>query len=252
VFSGIGLIAFCCTFGAAQIGLFLGRRLPESNRTKATQKTVLNVMNLVSVLSALVLGLMIADTKANFDASSKEVEEFAANLVLLDRELLHFDFEIKKARDGLRAFTMRKTEQMWPKDRTAKPMIHDMRAVAMLDEIQEQLRMWTPPTEAQREGRANALQLITELKRTSRLLAIQEVSHSPPAFLIVVIVWLTLLFLSFALFAPLNATAIFALVACSISVSIAVNLIFDMDRPFAGFIRVSSTPMQQALDQMKP
>jgi hypothetical protein len=35
-------------------------------------------------------------------------------------------------------------------------------------------------------------------------------------------------------------------------VSIALNLIFDMDRPFAGFIKVSSVPMQQALDKMKP
>jgi hypothetical protein len=34
--------------------------------------------------------------------------------------------------------------------------------------------------------------------------------------------------------------------------SIAVNLIFDMDRPFAGFIKVSSAPMQQALEKMKP
>jgi hypothetical protein len=31
-----------------------------------------------------------------------------------------------------------------------------------------------------------------------------------------------------------------------------VNLIFDMDQPFAGVVRVSSAPMQQALDQMAP
>jgi hypothetical protein len=34
--------------------------------------------------------------------------------------------------------------------------------------------------------------------------------------------------------------------------SIAVDMIFDTDRPFAGFIKVSSAQMQQALEKMKP
>ena len=38
----------------------------------------------------------------------------------------------------------------------------------------------------------------------------------------------------------------------ALSVSIAVNLIFDMDQPFAGFIKISSAPMQQALEKMRP
>jgi hypothetical protein len=35
------------------------------------------------------------------------------------------------------------------------------------------------------------------------------------------------------------------------SVAVAVNLILDMEQPFAGFIRASAAPMRQALDEMK-
>jgi hypothetical protein len=96
------------------------------------------------------------------------------------------------------------------------------------------------------------LQLARELKRTSRLLAVQESGQTPRLFLVVVIFWLSILFVSYTIFAPLKATVIATILAGAFSVSIALNLIFDMDRPFAGFIKVSSVPMQQALDKMKP
>jgi hypothetical protein len=47
-------------------------------------------------------------------------------------------------------------------------------------------------------------------------------------------------------------TVIVTMIAGAFSVSIALNLIFDMDRPFAGFIKISSVPMRRALEKMKP
>ena len=81
---------------------------------------------------------------------------------------------------------------------------------------------------------------------------VQESSQTPRSFLTVVVFWLSLLFLSFAIFAPFNATVLAAIIAGAFSVSMAVNLIFDMDHPFEGFIRVSPAPMQQAFEKMKP
>ena len=130
--------------------------------------------------------------------------------------------------------------------------MHDPETVRMLDEIQERLRGLAPPNKSLRAARQSALQLIGELKLTSRMLAVQENSRMPRPFLVVVIFWLSMLFLSYAVFAPFNATVIGSLVICAISVSIAMNLTYDMDQPFTGLIRVSSLPMQQALDGMQP
>jgi hypothetical protein len=60
-----------------------------------------------------------------------------------------------------------------------------------------------------------------------------------------------MLFLSYAIFAPLNATVVAAMLISSFSVAVAVNLLLDMEQPFAGFIRASDAPMRQTLDEMK-
>jgi uncharacterized membrane protein YjjB (DUF3815 family) len=250
MFTGIGLIAFCCIFGAAVAGFLLQERLPANQRTEATQKTVQTTMSVVAILAALVLGLLIASTKTSFDTRSREIEQFSANLTLLDRELLHFAPEQQDMRALLRDFTTRKLAQTWRTD--GLPAIDDLKTVQVLDDIEDRLRALTPQTEIQRAARSSALQLAGELKRTSRLLAVQETSRTPRPFLMVVIFWLSVLFVSYTIFAPFNATVIATIFVGALSVSIAVNLIFDMDRPFAGFIKVSSAPMQQALEKMRP
>jgi hypothetical protein len=255
MFTGIGLTAFCCIFGAGVAGLLLRRILPEVQRTDATQKTVQTMMNVVAILAALVLGLLIASTKTSFDTRSKEIEEFSANLTLLDRELMHLgqgQQEQKDVRTLLRDFTARTIAQTWRTDANSPPVTDDGQTVQMLDDVEDRLRALTPQVEIQRAARLSALQLAGELKRTSRLLAVQESGQTPRLFLVVVIFWLSILFVSYTIFAPLNATVIATIFAGAFSVSIALNLIFDMDRPFAGFIKVSSVPMQQALDKMKP
>jgi hypothetical protein len=252
MFTGIGLFAFCCIFGAGVVGLLLQKLLPASQRTDATQRMVQTTMNVVAILSALVLGLLIASTKTSFDTRSKEIEEFSANLTLLDRELLHFGTEQTDMRTLLRDFTAGKLAQTWPAERGSLPVQDHVQTVKMLGDLEDRLRAFTPQTEVQRAARTSALQLAGDLKRTSRLLMVQESSQTPRPFLTVVVFWLSLLFLSFAIFAPFNATVLAAIIAGAFSVSMAVNLIFDMDHPFEGFIRVSPAPMQQAFEKMKP
>jgi len=66
-------------------------------------------------------------------------------------------------------------------------------------------------------------------------------------FLVIVVFWLTIIFISFGLFAPANATVIATLFVCALSVSGSIFLILEMDRPFAGLIQVPSTPLHNAL-----
>jgi predicted LPLAT superfamily acyltransferase len=79
MFTGIGLIAFGCIFGAASFGLFLGHCLSDERRSDPTRKAVQKLMTVIGILSALVMGLLIADSKANFELRNREVEQFAAS-----------------------------------------------------------------------------------------------------------------------------------------------------------------------------
>ena len=67
--------------------------------------------------------------------------------------------------------------------------------------------------------------------------------------LMVVVCWLFVIFLSFSLLAPPNATASLALLVAALSVSGALFLILELDRPFDGLIRISGQPMHHALSQ---
>ncbi len=67
--------------------------------------------------------------------------------------------------------------------------------------------------------------------------------------LVVVVFWLTLLFWSFGLFAPRNATAILALFLCAVGRG-AIEMVQDLNAPFRGIIRISSKPMKDALDEI--
>ena len=250
MFTGLGLVAFLCIAGGLAIGFLLQSRLPEDNRTDATQRTVGGVMSVVGILSALVLGLLIAGAKTNFDTRSGEVEQFAANLTLLDRELAHFGQELKEPRELLRAYTMRKIALTWPNHRQDAPALHDPETVQELDDIQQKLRAYAPQAEGQRDGRSNALQLVGELKRTSRLLVVQHGDRTPRPFFIAVTFWLSMLYLSHALFAPFNRTVVAAMLVGAFSIALALNLIFDTEQPFSGIVRVSPASMQQALDEM--
>ena len=74
----------------------------------------------------------------------------------------------------------------------------------------------------------------------------ETVSVSLP-LLVILVLWLTIIFISFGLFAPFNATVVGSLVASALSVSGAIFLILDMHRPYSGLIQISSAPLRFAL-----
>ena len=106
----------------------------------------------------------------------------------------------------------------------------------------------SPENDMQRRLQSQALQLLQELGQTRWLLAAQLESRTVPLpFLVIVVFWLTVLFASFGLFSPLNATAIGVLFVCALSVSAAIFLFLELGRPFEGPLQLSSSPMRHAL-----
>ena len=63
----------------------------------------------------------------------------------------------------------------------------------------------------------------------------------------VLVTWLAVIFCSVGLFAPRNATVYAFTFVCALSVSGAIFLILEMDRPFEGLVKISNAPMQSAI-----
>ena len=66
-----------------------------------------------------------------------------------------------------------------------------------------------------------------------------------------IVLWSTILFASFGLFAPRNVTAVVAFFLCSFAVSAALKVMLDMDTPFGGSVRMSGFPLRISIDPMR-
>jgi hypothetical protein len=116
--------------------------------------------------------------------------------------------------------------------------------------VQQELFAISPQTEKQRWLRSNALEITNTLAR-SRWTTFEQIgSRFPWQFLIIVVFWLAIIFASFGLFAPRNASVTVALFIAALGLAGAVFMILEMEQPYQGVVRIPSTSMRIALDQL--
>src|SRR5271165_3940324 len=82
--------------------IFVSSRLPSHHVTSETKDVVRLGMGLVATTVAIALGLLIASAKSYYDTQNAEMTQLAANVVLLDRILLHYGPETQEARAMMR------------------------------------------------------------------------------------------------------------------------------------------------------
>ena len=122
---------------------------------------------------------------------------------------------------------------------------------ADLERVQQELRELVPATASQRALQGRALQLAGNLAQTHWLLVEQLGGSIPVPFLVLLILWLALIFVSLSLFAPNNWTVNTVLLACGLSVASAIFLIIEMDHPFDGRLRISDAPLRNAVGYLE-
>src|ERR1700677_3367279 len=246
----VGGIVFGCTFGGALFGMTLRAMLPERHLNAETKEVVKLGTGLIATLSALVLGLLIASAKSSFDAQRTGFQQLSANLVLLDRLLARYGPETKEARAALHRLVESSLERLWPTDASQSAGLGAQAITASRTTVFERVRDLSAKNDVQRSLQSQALQICTDLGKTRLLLTEEDESAIPRPFLIVVVFWLTVLFMSFGLFSPWNPTVIATLLVCALSVAGAIFLIEDLDEPLGGLIQISSTPLRNALGQL--
>jgi len=80
-----------------------------------------------------------------------------------------------------------------------------------------------------------------------RWLLLEEGGPSVRVTVIVILVcWITAIFVSFGMRAPRNPTVYTAFLLCSLAMGSAFFLIIELDRPFEGLLRISGRPVANA------
>jgi len=244
----VSLLVFTCVFGGALFGLFLHGALPQHHFTPDSKDVIKLGMGLVATMSALVLGLLVASAKNLYDAQSGALTSMSAKVVLLDRILAHYGPETAEARSHLRVSIAQILERMWPKGRASRAHLEapETDNERLIDQIQK----LAPKDDAQRSLKSQALDILLGLGQTRWLWFTQGVTSISLPMLIMLVFWLTTLFISFGLLAPSNATVICILSVSALSVSGAIFLILELYTPYKGVIQISSAPLRAALTQL--
>jgi hypothetical protein len=246
----IAVIVFACVFGSALLGLFLRATLPEHHLSSESKDVVKLAMGLIATMAALVLGLLTASAKSSFDVQNAETVHTAADIIRLDRALARYGPETKELRDLFKRAVALRIHLTWAEDGSAPKNLDSPEMTRAAEGLEDRIRDLSPRNELQREFKTRPLQISGDLLAT-RWLRIAQLSDPVPLLLLVVqVFWLSILFGTFGLFAPRNATVIVALVLCAVAVSGSTFLILEMHRPLEGLMKISPAPMRYALSQL--
>ena len=246
----IALIVFACVFGGALLGMFLRVVLPKHHLSEDTKDVIKLGMGLIATMAALVLGLVIAAAKSSYDTQNEAVKHTAAKVLLLDRMLSHYGPETKEARELLRRAVASRLEAIWPENRSQRARLDAPDAVFADRGIEARILQLSPQNDTQRWLQTQALRIGRDISETRWLVLGGLGTSVPVPFLVVVVFWLTIIFGSFGLFAPRNATVVAVLFLCALSVAGSIFLILEMDRPFEGVMKVSSAPLRYTLSHL--
>jgi hypothetical protein len=243
----ITVVISACLFGAVLVGMWLRHRFPEHHLSEDTEEIVKLAMGLVATMTALLLGLLVSSAKGSYDTTRGAVIQLAAKVSYLDGLLAAYGSEAAEARAQLHAAIKGAVRRMWPAEGAGPAeLIPDTRAG---DALYGAIQRLSPRDDTQSGLKAQAASLAAELRQLRFLLLAQSVPSISKPLLLAVVCWLVVIFLSFGLLAPANVTATLALLVSALSVSGAILLIMEFDRPFAGLVRIPSEPILSAVSQ---
>jgi hypothetical protein len=198
----------------------------------------------------LVLGMLVSAANSSYQQRKDQLTEMASDFVGVDRMLGSYGPETLAARKELHLLAEASLQRIWP-NQEAQDL--QLRPTDTGEIFYNQLQLLQPKTEAQVAVKAAAISAAVGLRRTYWLMFLgSEGSSLSLPLLVVVVSWLTAIFVSFGLFAPLNNTVVVTLVVCATAVSGAVFVIMAMYTPFSGVMKISSLPLRDALIRMTP
>ena len=238
---------FVVVFGGALAGMHLRRVLPDGLLGPEAKDVIRLATGLLVTMTALVLGMLVSTANSSYQDRKNELAEMGSNFVLVDSLLASYGPDAKAIRIELRDLAEKGLNRVWPSDAPQGSLQPPNNGQFFYDHV----RSLVPKDDTQAAVKASVISASVSLRHTYWLmfLGTEQNSLSIP-LLLVVVSWLTVIFISFGLFAPGNKVVVVTLVACALAVSAAVFIIMEMYTPFSGIMRISSAPLRNALSMM--
>lgn len=246
----ISLIALGLILLSIGIGVWLRHRLPEKHLNGDSKDVIKLATALIATMSALVIALLFASTRASFEATNSQIGQLTAGVIELDRLLADYGAEGMALRRALRQDVDAMVKLIWPEPGATAPTATQV--AAMEAQVIASLRHLNPSSALQGRLQARAASIGAALAQIQLTLYAHPTDSMSKPFVFVLVLWLCFIFCTFAMSSDANRTLLTILFFCALSAASAIYLILELGQPFDGLMQVSSDPLRHALPPLSP
>jgi ABC-type anion transport system duplicated permease subunit len=239
-------------FAGGSVGLILQRVLPEKYTTGGPRDMIGAVVGLLTLLSALVLGLLIWTAYGVYVGQNTAVQTLAAKALQFDLALADYGPDANPMRLQLRDGLGKTIDEVWAADQSDANFAANNFAAALhnLRAREAEFAALHPANDKQTQALA-AAKAAMEAIGQSRLQMSFALS-APVCYPLVftVVVWGVLLFLGYGLMSKGSVTTVLGVLIGSAAVASAFYMILELSSPYSGAFRASPAPLEQVLAVM--
>jgi hypothetical protein len=244
----LAAIVFAVVFVGGAIGLELQRRLPESSTTGGPRDMTGAVVGLMTLLVALVLGLLIWTAYGVFSTQKASVQRLAITDLSLDEAFQDYGPEAAEGHRILREGIKNTIDEIWGGSNDEGAVIHKFGyARANLKARTAFLNTLQPASDQQTAARTEAMQsaiAIDQLLSQMTLALVDPISYS---LITIVVGWAAFLFCGYGLLSRRHPMSYVVLVVGALGIASAIYLIADLISPFSGVFVISPAPLVDVL-----
>jgi Protein of unknown function (DUF4239) len=239
-------------FAAGLLGLALQGRLPEHHTTGGSRDMIGAVVGLLTLLCALVTGLLIWTAYGVYAGQNTQIQAVASKVMQLDLALSDYGPEANPARAQLRDGLGKTIDQLWGASESDSNFAANNFASALqyMRAREKVLAGLHPSTDEQKQALAAAMSASDALSQARMQMSFALTAPVSYPLLLTVVGWVVCLFCGFGLTARATLTSVIAMAVGAIAVASAVLLILDLSNPYGGIFRTSPAPLEQALAVM--
>jgi hypothetical protein len=239
-------------FAGGLLGLVLQRFLPEEHTTGPSRDMIGAVVGLLTLLCALVTGLLIWTAYGVYAGQNTAIQTLASKVLQFDLALEDYGPETKPARVNLRDRVEKTIRQVWGTHTSNASFAAEnlASAIKFMRDPEKALGHLQPSTDDQRQALATAKSTLDAIEQARLQMSFALAAPVSYPLLLTVVGWVFFLFCGFGLMSKGGAMPVVALAIGAIAVATAVLLILELSDPYSGTLRASPSPLEQALAEM--
>ena len=246
------LLVALAVFVGGGVGLFLQRILPERFTTGGPRDMIGAVVGLLTLLCALVLGLLIWTAYGVYAGQNLAVQTVAAKVLQLDLALADYGPDATPLRAQIRQSLGKTIDEIWGANETDNDFVakNFTAAIEGLRNREKALAELHPTTDAEKQALGTASAIVDAIGQARMQMSFALSNPVSYPLILMVVAWAVFLFVGYGLMSKGNPMSIVVGAFGAIAVASAVYLILDLSDPYWGSFRASPAPLEQVLAVM--